>query len=339
MSWLKNHLIPHKNNNFRPQFLYGHDFILILIVIFIAESIFLLGPVLTNKQPAEILTGFLTILTNEAREKNNLPDLVVSPVLTKAATLKARDMAVNGYFAHTSPNGKTPWYWLDLVGYKYDYAGENLAVNFADTRDVTDAWMNSPSHRANIVKKPYREVGSGIATGTYEGKESVFVVQVYANPVSSYANEKIIPITTSVKTGKIVTSKNYSSSSKVLGASIGDNIATDTLKVVSKNTSTEINTTTVNRLEKQGIPFWKNLFISPRHFSSVTLFTILGFISVILLLTIFINFRICHWDLIRNGLVIILLIISLYLLNLIIASNRPINTTVMDYSIAETGNR
>lgn len=98
--------------------------------------------------------------------------------------MKAQDMATKGYFAHTSPEGKkTPWYWLKQVGYQYQYAGENLAINFTDSKDVTNAWMNSPTHKANIVKDKYTEVGTGIATGLYEGRETVFVAQVYANPI------------------------------------------------------------------------------------------------------------------------------------------------------------
>ena len=61
--------------------------------------------------------------------------------------MKAQDMATLGYFAHVSPDGKTPWYWIEKVGYDYQYAGENLAINFSDSKDVTNAWMASPLHK------------------------------------------------------------------------------------------------------------------------------------------------------------------------------------------------
>ena len=93
-------------------------------------------------------------------------------------------MAARQYFAHNSPDGKTPWYWLQRVGYRFSAAGENLAVNFFESSDVASAWMNSPSHRANIVKKGYKEIGIGVANGIYEGRNTVFVVQFFGTPLA-----------------------------------------------------------------------------------------------------------------------------------------------------------
>ena len=60
------------------------------------------------------------------------------------------DMAEKSYFAHTSPEGLTPWYWITLAGYRFSLAGENLAIDFTESEDVENAWMNSPAHRASI---------------------------------------------------------------------------------------------------------------------------------------------------------------------------------------------
>ncbi len=155
----------------------------IVACIIVIEAIFFIAPKLfTDFQPATILVGILNNLTNKERRAENIPELTVNPVLSTAAELKVNDMIKNNYFAHTSRDGLTPWHWLDLVGYKYDYAGENLAVNFTETADITAAWMKSPTHRTNIEKSQYTEMGSAIATGTYKGREAVFVVQIYANP-------------------------------------------------------------------------------------------------------------------------------------------------------------
>jgi hypothetical protein len=135
-----------------------------------------------NSKLAAILSSTLVQLTNEERSKFTLGTLQENELLTKAANLKAEDMATKGYFAHISPEGKKPHNWLQDVGYVYQYAGENLAVNFADSEDVTIAWMNSPTHKANIVKPVYTEIGIGTATGTFEGKKTIFVAQVFANP-------------------------------------------------------------------------------------------------------------------------------------------------------------
>jgi len=131
-----------------------------------------------------IATSTIISLTNKDRETLGLKTLINNPTLEKAAQLKAEDMAKNGYFAHTSPEGKNPWYWFKKVGYLFSYAGENLAVKFSTAEDVERGWMNSPTHKANIVNKNYSEVGIGIAYGTYKGEQTIFVVQLFGTSVS-----------------------------------------------------------------------------------------------------------------------------------------------------------
>jgi hypothetical protein len=123
--------------------------------------------------------------TNEERDGANLNILKRNATLDKAAQLKAEDMAARGYFSHNTPDGKTPWYWFDQASYKYVHAGENLAVHFTDSSDVVDAWMKSPSHRANILNGNYREIGIGTAKGKYEGFDTVFVVQLFGTPAAA----------------------------------------------------------------------------------------------------------------------------------------------------------
>ena len=96
---------------------------------------------------------------------------------------KANDMVANNYFAHTSPSGLTPWYWFEQVGYGFTYAGENLAVNFSDSQDVTNAWMNSAEHRANILNANFTQIGIATATGTYNGAPATYVVEDFGTPV------------------------------------------------------------------------------------------------------------------------------------------------------------
>jgi hypothetical protein len=94
-------------------------------------------------------------------------------------------MASKGYFEHTSPQGLTPWYWFENVGYNFSYAGENLAVNFSDSRDVTNAWMNSPEHRANILSGDFTQIGIATAQGVYNGQQVVFVVEEFGTPAAA----------------------------------------------------------------------------------------------------------------------------------------------------------
>ena len=67
-------------------------------------------------------------------------------------------------------------------GYRFKYAGENLAVNFSDSAEVERAWMNSPGHRANILNGKFTEVGIAISFGKYDGRDVVFVAQLFGRP-------------------------------------------------------------------------------------------------------------------------------------------------------------
>lgn len=129
-----------------------------------------------------VLPAVVVDLTNTKRSQNQVAPLVRSTVLDKAAKLKAEHMAKQQYFAHFSPDGVSPWYWFDQVGYRYAHAGENLAIHFTDSSEVVEAWMESPAHRQNIVGQQYQEIGVGTAKGKYEGYDTVFVVQLFGTP-------------------------------------------------------------------------------------------------------------------------------------------------------------
>lgn len=93
--------------------------------------------------------------------------------------MKAEDMVRDGYFSHIAKDGKNPWYWIKEAGYRFKYAGENLAVLFDSANDIEKAWLNSPSHRENILNSKFTEIGVGIATGTYKGVETHYVVEIF----------------------------------------------------------------------------------------------------------------------------------------------------------------
>lgn len=132
---------------------------------------------------AAIYANVLVLLTNKDRAAQNISELKTNSLLEKAAQMKADDMASKGYFAHNTPDGKTPWYWIQKAGYSYVVAGENLAVNFVDSEDVQKAWMASPTHRANIVNSRFTEIGIATSTGIYKGREAIFVVQMFGTPI------------------------------------------------------------------------------------------------------------------------------------------------------------
>jgi hypothetical protein len=143
-----------------------------------------------------ILPAVVVELTNEEREDNEASPLRRNATLDKAATLKAQHMAENEYFSHFSPDGVSPWYWFREAGYLYAHAGENLAVHFTDSTEVVEAWMDSPTHRANIVNDIYTEIGVGTAKGTFDGYDTVYVVQLFGTPAIPPAVDSEPPIET-----------------------------------------------------------------------------------------------------------------------------------------------
>jgi len=118
-------------------------------------------------------------LTNSERQKYGLNTLQENQELDKAAYAKAGDMFLNQYFAHTSPAGVNSWYWFDKENYYYHYAGENLAINFTDSEDLLTSWMNSPTHRANIIGPNYQDIGMAVVDGNFEGQNTKIVVQMF----------------------------------------------------------------------------------------------------------------------------------------------------------------
>jgi uncharacterized protein YkwD len=111
-------------------------------------------------------------LHNQARAEKGLPLLRENAKLDKAALGHSNDMVAEGYFDHTTPSGTSFVDRILAAGYVKRNAGwtlgENLAWGTGDlsTPDgVMTSWMNSPDHKANILKRAYREVGIGIKLG------------------------------------------------------------------------------------------------------------------------------------------------------------------------------
>lgn len=128
---------------------------------------------------SNITISDLLTYTNQDRAANGASALVLNDALSQAAAAKAADMFANQYWAHTSPQGRDPWSFINDAGYKYLFAGENLARDFGDSKSVVDAWMNSPSHRENLLNARYQDVGFAVVNGKYGSYETTLVVQMF----------------------------------------------------------------------------------------------------------------------------------------------------------------
>lgn len=182
---IKDFFIPHQRNNYAPASLQKYavlGMMLLVLISFATANLQALLWISSEWMVSTILPAVIVQETNAERQADNLIALKRNKTLDEAAQLKADDMASKSYFSHNSPGGETPWYWFTKANYKYVHAGENLAVHFTDSSEVVEAWMKSPSHRANIMNGNYQEIGIGTAKGTYEGFDTVFVVQLFGTP-------------------------------------------------------------------------------------------------------------------------------------------------------------
>lgn len=131
---------------------------------------------------SSISTKDLLDYTNEKREETGQSDLRLNAKLTEAAQKKAEDMFKEDYWAHVSPSGTEPWDFILGQEYDYIYAGENLAKNFSTSKEVVQAWYNSPSHKSNLLSSNYDEVGFAVVNGVLDGYETTLVVQMFGRP-------------------------------------------------------------------------------------------------------------------------------------------------------------
>lgn len=116
-------------------------------------------------------------LVNRERAAAGLEPLVMDSELVLVARAHAEDMFKRGYFAHDTPEGVDPFQRMDKANIQYRLAGENLAL--APTLDIAhNGLMNSPGHRANILRPAFGRLGIGIVDGGYRG---IMVSQEFRN--------------------------------------------------------------------------------------------------------------------------------------------------------------
>lgn len=139
--------------------------------------------------------GGLLSSTNVQRANNGKPALSINAKLNSSAQAKANDMVARNYWAHNTPQGQEPWVFFDNAGYAYLKAGENLAYGFATSADTVSGWMNSPTHKANMLDGAFTEVGFGFTNSPNfngDGQQTV-VVAHYAKPQAAAAAAPAAP--------------------------------------------------------------------------------------------------------------------------------------------------
>jgi len=135
----------------------------------------------------EQLKSDIFVKINEQRKEQSESRLTENPLLSQAAKDKLQDMLVRNYWDHTSPNGEKAWVFIDKTGYSYTVAGENLARGFTSADSMVSAWMDSPTHKKNILDKDFSETGIAVGNGTINGKSATIAVQLFGKPSPVFA--------------------------------------------------------------------------------------------------------------------------------------------------------
>jgi uncharacterized protein YkwD len=117
----------------------------------------------------EITVANVLRLMNDYRAQEGLTPLNEDALLDEAAADRMRHMEEESFWSHESPDGLSPFHWLDQRQYRYRTAGENLASGFETARLLVQSWMESRGHRANILSADYEDCGIAIIDGSTLG--------------------------------------------------------------------------------------------------------------------------------------------------------------------------
>lgn len=187
----------------------------------------------------EMSSASLLEATNAQRQNSGKPPLQLNQDLAEAAQAKAQDMVSRNYWSHNTPDGQEPWVFVGKAGYQYLKAGENLAYGFLTSSETVNGWMNSPTHRDNLLDGLFSEVGFGFSNGNNfnnSGPETV-VVAMYGRPkILGAADQAAQPVQTASQQSPALpmTAKNQTVKKPVTTESPVINIAGEGLQPVSR---------------------------------------------------------------------------------------------------------
>ena len=179
---LKHRVLPHPQKKQRATLLQSKAVFLYSLGVLFVFSFFRQVPTVLPGilgYASNITVSDLLKYTNQRRDSAGVGDLTINPKLTEAAQKKATHMFSKNYWAHVAPDGTEPWSFILGESYDYLYAGENLAKNFNDSKDVVEAWYKSPSHKENLISDKYTDVGFAVVNGVLDGYETTLVVQMF----------------------------------------------------------------------------------------------------------------------------------------------------------------
>lgn len=151
------------------------------MLFFVPASAQIFNPSQTEVKPID--ANEILYIVNQERVQYNLDVLTQNEDLQNAAQAKADYLMTEQFFSHTGKNGEPFSTWVKQTNYAYLRIGENLAIFFANNEEVVQAWLNSETHRKNILNPYYSETGLAISHGLYQNKPTYIVVQIFGQPI------------------------------------------------------------------------------------------------------------------------------------------------------------
>ena len=175
---LKHYLIPTEYNDYKPWLLTPQALAVFCVVIWGIR--FLLPNTFTIAAPSIDPTDLMNKINFE-RTQRFIAGLATNSKLVSAANGKSQDMLDRSYFAHIDPDGNYVWVRIEAAGFTpYLTLGENLAMGYTDADSVTNAWMNSPTHRTNILNTKFEDQGLASLFGLYEpNQEAILITSLF----------------------------------------------------------------------------------------------------------------------------------------------------------------
>ncbi len=173
---------PRESNNHKAKILHSSSLTELALLLVSVQLVLTFLPRIGSKilgYAANIPPSEVIRLTNEKRAQNGVGALSENKTLDDAALAKGLDMLNKGYWSHVAPDGTQPWAFFTNFGYSYRFAGENLARDFSNPSSAVDAWMNSPSHRENLLNSKYKDIGVAVIEGNLAGVDTTIIVQFF----------------------------------------------------------------------------------------------------------------------------------------------------------------
>jgi len=192
MNMLAHFFFPRVSNHHKAKILHPSSLLVVSLLFVTMQLVLHATPIshFSHSQPsvlgyaAQISTNEVIRLTNEKRAAAGLPPVAFNQLLTDAAKEKGQYMIDHDFWAHVAPDGTEPWFFFQKHGYKYRYAGENLARDFSSAGAAIDGWMASPSHRDNMLSPKYKDIGVAVVEGDLAGSDATIVVQLFGTLLS-----------------------------------------------------------------------------------------------------------------------------------------------------------